>query len=394
MHTRYFNKDFFLLLVYSLLPGIYKIVGNQLLMLFSIPIILLLINKKNRFSIFKRFDLFFFFYVFYILILCAIQYFFSTTNKIGMLMGIFLDVIPMAGYFYSRKQPFENFIKNLLPIGIIHLVIGILLYPLFGLNYLLGDIAPILLEGVSIARMSSVSGSLGFASLMFMMSIGALYYNRKLFYVLLIGVICAAQRSGWLACVAGCLFYCLMSVKDGNYSFMKNWIIGIFIFVTILTFAIGQVDLDVSYFSERINDMGNAVSERDEQWLSAIDNFIKMPIGTGSGQVGQVAARYEEGFYHIVPDGDYFRVLSEYGIGGGLFYIFFLLTLVFSISASIKCKSSFIHRNCLLSIFIGFSIQMIGSNITEFYFNNFLYWTFVGYYFYELNGMLKINSKY
>ena len=73
-------------------------------------------------------------------------------------MGIFLDIIPMAGFFYSRKLLFENFAQILIPIGIIHLVIGIFLYPLFGLGEIFGDMTSILREGVSIGRMSSSEG--------------------------------------------------------------------------------------------------------------------------------------------------------------------------------------------------------------------------------------------
>lgn len=45
--------DLFLLLTYSLLPGIYKVVDNQLFMLFSLPIIIYLLCKhrtKNFFT--------------------------------------------------------------------------------------------------------------------------------------------------------------------------------------------------------------------------------------------------------------------------------------------------------------------------------------------------------
>ena len=43
-----YSLDFNLLLLYSLIPGIYKIIGNQLFMLLNIPIIVLLLLLPNE----------------------------------------------------------------------------------------------------------------------------------------------------------------------------------------------------------------------------------------------------------------------------------------------------------------------------------------------------------
>lgn len=210
-------SDFFLLLLYSLLPGIYKIIGNQIIMIISVPItLILLIKSKAHLSLYKI-DLPFIFLLYYLFLLCIIQFFMPNTNRVGLFMGIYLDIIPMAGYLYSRKIPFELFAKIIIYIGLIHLLLGILLYPLFKINTLLGSIVPILREGVAYGRMSSVSGSLGFAALMFISSTLALYYNRKLFFILLIGVVCAAQRSGWLACVWGIFFLPNLQYEKVSY---------------------------------------------------------------------------------------------------------------------------------------------------------------------------------
>ena len=101
-----YSLDFNLLLLYSLIPGIYKIIGNQLFMLLNIPIIVLLLllpNESKDREYFKKFDIIFFLFLFYIFILNIIQYFNPLTNKTALFMGIFLDVLPMTGYFYSRK---------------------------------------------------------------------------------------------------------------------------------------------------------------------------------------------------------------------------------------------------------------------------------------------------
>lgn len=381
----------FLLTLYSLLPGIYKIIDNQLFMLLCIPIITYLLYKHWRKNIFYRFDGLFLFFLSYIFFLSFLQLFSSNTNKLGLFMGVFLDIIPMSGFLFAKLIRMEDFIKILVPIGIIHLLLGILLYPMFGLVELIGEVGMILTEGVAIGRMASVSGSLGFASLMFMTSIGALYYKRKYFFILLFGVICAAQRSGWLACLTGILLFCYINILKGNYKYTKYLLIGIISFVILLSYIISITDFDISFFVNRFEDIGNAASERDGQWIAGVKNFLDMPIGTGCGQVGQVAARYEEGFYRSVPDGDYFRIISEYGIMGAIFYLIIIFLSFVMLLNTRKCIS--VQRSCCLSVFIGLCIQMIGSNITEFYFTNFLYWTFIGYLFVEYNNTFVSKGK-
>lgn len=391
LSSRDYKIDFVLLLIYSLLPGIYKVIDNQMFMIFSVPIILYLLYRHWHKNLFYRWDIFFLFLLFYLLFLNIVQFFSPYTNTLGMFMGIFLDVIPMAGFLFSRLIHLKDFIRLIVPIGLIHLIIGILLYPMFGIVDLLGKIGEILTDGVAFGRMASVSGSLGFASLMFMTSIGALYYKRKYFLFLLFGVICAAQRSGWLACFYGMVLFCYGNLKRGDGRYVKYLIIGIVLFIVLLSYLISTTGFDISFFMQRFEDLDSAAGERNGQWIEGWNNFVCMPIGAGNGQIGQVAARYEESFYNMVPDGDYFRVLSEYGIMGGLFYI--VILFLYGITLFSIKKSTSLQRCCILSIFGGLCIQMIGSNITEFFFTNFLYWTFVGYLFVELNLIFVSRKK-
>ena len=45
----------------------------------------------------------------------------------------------------------------------------------------------------------------------------------------------------------------------------------------------------------------------------------------------------------------------------------------------------------VLALITGYLIQMVGSNISEFYFTNFVYWFIFGYYFYFLNNNYKFK---
>lgn len=111
-----------------------------------------------------------------------------------------------------------------------------------------------------------------------------------------------------------------------------------------------------------------------------MENFVQNPLGVGVGQVGQVASRYtsDENFYNIVPDGDYFRILSEYGIPSIFLYGYIIASLVIVL---VFRREDDKKNIALIAIISGFLIQMIGSNISEFYFTNFLYWVLFGYYF-------------
>jgi hypothetical protein len=383
-----YSLDFNLLLLYSLIPGIYKIIGNQLFMLLNIPIIALLLlpNESKDREYFKKFDIIFFLFLFYIFILNIIQYFNPVTNKTALLMGIFLDALPMTGYFYSRKIKIEKFIHVLIIIAAIHCLIGIILYPPFNLNKILGNVSIILLEGVAIGRMSSVSGSLGFGELMMLGFISALFYKKKYLPLLLIGVIFSMQRSAWLGSFIGVIFLLFIAMKQFEGSLLIKILFSIIIFIIGFNLIIKISNVDISFISYRFNNISNAQNERSSQWINGIQNFAQMPIGTGSGQVGQIATRYEKGNYRIVADGDYFRILSEYGLGGLLFYIFLISSLLLII---LKSKFNEINLQCITALMGGIFIQMVGSNISEFYFNNFIYWTIIGYYFTYINKLIK-----
>lgn len=102
-----FLQNFCLLLLYSLVSGIYKIVDNQILMLLNVPIVLFLLRSNcatttNNISLFYKYDLFFLLYIFYLLFLEVVVLFNVKTNVYGLLIGLFLDFFPVIGFIYSR----------------------------------------------------------------------------------------------------------------------------------------------------------------------------------------------------------------------------------------------------------------------------------------------------
>lgn len=391
---RIYNKlDFWLLLAYSLLPGIGKIVGQQMIMIGALPIIIYLIFKYRYRIFFYKLDLIFIFFVCYLSLLTLIFIIFPYSNKIGVYMAVFLNILPMAGYIYSREISFENFCIILLKIILVHCVIAIILYPPFGITSSSSTIVKALTEGVAFGRMASVSGSLGFGNLIMTGMIVSFFLNKRFLPLIMFCWLFCGQRSAWLGAILGIFIVIFMGLKSGDISSSLNRLIILLIGCILMFFLIDSIlDIDLDFILGRLSELGNATSERDEQWIGGIDNFTKIPIGAGPGQVGQIASRYEGGGLmnlSLVPDGDFLRILSEYGIGGAVFYISVIFLFFLSI-VLIKCD---LKSRVLIGILGGNLIQMIGSNISEFYFTNFIYWMVIGYFFVIIKGKL-IKSKY
>lgn len=314
----------------------------------------------------------------YILLQTLIWFKMPFTNKMGMLMGGYMSILPMMGFFLSRFISFDDFVKVIMRVAFVHAVIGILLYPVFGFTILPPFISEVLLEGVMIGRMSSVSGSLGFGCMLMVTSICAFYYKKHLFFLLFIlCVIFSLQRSAWLATIFGLLLYMVYEMKKRKNLFVFKYLLVGGIVILVMMQFVDNLGISFEYVTDKFQSIGSAANERSGLWLSGIENFKSYPLGTGVGQVGQVA-RFESTSFLSVPDGDYFRILSEFGIS---FFFFYLPLMLFIISLLFHSSVLDKRELCVLSIVIGFSFQMIGSNVTEFYYNNLIYWMAVGYLF-------------
>jgi len=378
--------DFLSLFLYSLLPGFAKIFDQQAFFLLNLPIIAFLLMRHKKSIAIRKVDIVFYVFFFYIIVQSIVSFFSPHINQIALFMGIFMYLIPFAGFFYSRFIELETFIDILLKIVVIHCLLGIILYPAFGLSNYLGTFYEKLHEGVAFGRMSSVSGSLGFANLMMVGFISA-YHNKGKLYLFIIGLclIMSMQRSSWLASIFAIMLS--TSVNFRSIGVKKIFLFGIFLMIgtSLLIKIASNEDFDMLF--SRFSEFGNeAASERSDQWVGGFDNFLTFPQGAGVGQAGQISARYETNTaLNLVPDGDFLRVLSEVGFVGLLFYSFIIVLLFYSIT-TIKVGQK--RKILLVSIVAGYSIQMIGSNITEFYFTNFIYWVFIGYFF----DLLIINK--
>ena len=371
---------FILLLIYSILPGVYKILDNQLIMLGSIPILLYVaIDIRHEVKLY-RYDSFFLFFLLYILFQTFFLFFSPLTNKIGMAMGIYMNFFPMVGYFVGKSIKFENLSNILLKIILFHCILGIILYPPFRITNVYTPIVSVLKEGVAISRMSSVSGSLGFGNLLMIGFIISIFLNKKYLPFMIIGLFFSSQRSAWLGGIFGLLLYFIYLFRNKKItSLLLTFCILAIFFVSTVIIVEQYSQFDLSYSISRIESIKDASYERINQWENGISNFINYPIGVGVGQAGQFAARYESAVsnFKAIPDSDYLRSLSEYGFAGGLFFIYVITIYIFSFFFLQFKNKEFI---ALFALMGGQLIQMIGSNISEFYFTNFIFWIIIGYF--------------
>lgn len=372
--------EFFLLLLYSLLPGLAKVFDQQGLFLLNLPIIFFLLFKHKKNIKIKKIDLIFIVLFAYIFLQSIFSFFSPHINQNALFMGVFMYFIPFFGFFYAKAVVFSSFLNNLLKIVLVHCFLGIILYPAFGLGSFLGNVYLKLNEGVAFGRMSSVSGSLGFANLMFVGFVIAYHSKKSKFYLIIICIclLMSLQRSSWLATIFAVVISSIVNFKKVGVKRIAMFML--FLFISIFVIIRLAYNEDFSFLFSRFSEFGKeAASERSEQWVGGLENFMSFPQGAGVGQVGQISARYENNpLLHLVPDGDFLRVISEIGVVGLLFYLFVMAFLVYSFST---LKTYYLNKIIIVSLISGYSIQMIGSNITEFYFTNFIYWIFMGYFF-------------
>lgn len=380
---------FTLFLLYSLLPGIYKVLGNQMIMLFSIPIVLTLLYLTKKSYRPLKIDTIFIVFFCYVILQSALWICSPWVNKIGVLMGIYLNIFPMLGFFISRGIELKVFKNIILNIVSVHCILGILLYPFFRIVDAGSPMVKSLTEGVAYGRMAGISGSLIFGNLMLIGFIISFFTKKTYLPLITFCLIFNAQRSVWLAASFSILVYLFFLLKKSNLKIFLIYIFSIFTSVMLgITLISNYIEFDLEFMMSRLDSIGEASSEREEQWMSGIQNFVSYPLGTGVGQVGHIASRFKEAnsVYKEVPDGDYFRILSEYGIVGGFFYIFIIISVFISF---ILIKKN--DRIVVLALVIGILIQMVGSNISEFYFANFIYWLIFGYYFSFLNNNYNLR---
>ena len=380
---------FVVLFIYSFLPGFAKILDYKEIFLFNIPLIIYFtLMSRLKWSIITLATLFYvLFSLFYSSFLMSLE----LNNVDSTITSFYIYLLPFIGVISFRGVNHVDFLRILSFIALAHAILGFIIFGFYEIPAPFNTISNKLLEGVFPFRMASVSGSIGFGALCTMGFISSIYLSRHfqcftykaVALILFFAVIFSQQRSAWIVTF-------LFLIWHFSQSFFKSLPFLIFLAISSSLAIIFLQDIDsrlidflIDRFTGSVTDDGdlNIVSERSHMWTRAFKTFLSNGFGIGLGQGGYVAQTLGVNLDKVVTDGDYFRILQESGIVGLLYFLLLISSIVkkFVITSNQDLKY-------MLWIPIATLIQMIGSNLTEFYFTNYLFWISVGM-------SLQINSK-
>lgn len=119
----------------------------------------------------------------------------------------------------------------------------------------------------------------------------------------------------------------------------------------------------------RLISLPQAVGERSEQWVGAVNNMYNLWLGNGLGANGHRANGITE---HLIADGGLTKIFVELGIIGMSVFVFMML-LCFKYG--IRNLRLYAAETGLIAITL---IQSIGSNILEFQLATPIFWFAVG----------------
>ena len=307
----------------------------------------------------------------------------------GLPIGVFAGeaavfVLPAVFYLVGRMKDSGNgFYKGFLWGLFIICGVGLLFYiwaPQFYLDYLYDWSYISLADAPTMrVRMNSVVGCtvLGSISVVGMLAGMALFKegkNKKLgiagFIVGLIFAFLSNQRSAMVAALLvaaymNVLIFFSFKLFKKKYFFIEIGVIVLAI-IAMLVISPGAV-LKVYY---RLASLPQAIGERSEQWVAAVNMMYSSWIGNGLGANGHRALGIEG--VKVVADGGLVKMFCELGVVGVSIFAYLLLLIY---KKSIKCFSECCVELGIISIFL---LQSIGSNVFSFQLATPLFWYAVG----------------
>lgn len=385
------NVGLMLLLLYSLSPGIAKLIEIPWVAIFGYFFLyLFFVYEQKKIITFDKSKIihiiFFLIIIFYTAIIVFIYSIFNIIEFESMYFGAATFLIPIFFASICTRSTYEIIVNSIPTIALIHGIIAICIYPEGPIAPYFLHISEKLYSGVMAFRFSSVSGSLAFSGLMisglvclifrknFPRQLNAAQLLLALFFIFCI--LMSLQRAAWLSCFL-IIFYWLIKNRKiiNNPKFIFICLLPIIIIINSEIFS-DHVYFDLVY--DRISSIASIgenspIIERAGQWKNVFNNLNEMPFGSGPGQIGQAARELESrnGLMPI-PDGDYFRIASEYGPIGIAIVLWIVIACIKSLGFLLikNINNQFFIKPILV---IAFSIQMLGTNVTEIYFVNFIF---------------------
>ncbi len=302
-----------------------------------------------------------------------------------------VSLLPVIFYYVGRscyKNENERFLKNFIYAVLILGILGIALQiamPQFYIDY------SYKLSFVSKAdaptcrvRMDSVVGStvLGFisvaamlASIPFMMA-GSKEKRRKTVFgtaALLINMVVAFmsnQRSAMVVAILVLVYinYLLFFVYR---LFDKKYFIAEIIVVAAAFVGLCIVSMDaVMKIYYRLVSLPDAVGERSEQWIAAVNNMYSTWLGNGLGANGHRALGIEDA--HVIADGGLVKMYCEQGVFG---FSMFIYLVILSFKKGIKEIKEYCVELGIIAVSL---LSSVGSNILAFQLTTPIFWYAVG----------------
>ncbi len=317
-----------------------------------------------------------------------------------------VSLLPVIFYFVGRscyKNENERFLKNFIYAVLILGILGIALQkamPQFYIDY------SYKLSFVSKAdaptcrvRMDSVVGStvLGFisvaamlASIPFMMA-GSKEKRRETVFgtaALLINMVVAFmsnQRSAMVVAILVLIYinYLLFFVYR---LFDKKYFIAEIIVVAAAFIGLCIVSMDaVMKIYYRLVSLPDAVGERSEQWIAAVNNMYSTWLGNGLGANGHRALGIEG--THVIADGGLVKMYCEQGVFG---FSMFIYLVILSFKKGIKEIKEYCVELGIIAVAL---LTSVGSNILAFQLTTPIFWYAVGRIFAGSPKMDKSSLK-
>jgi len=302
-----------------------------------------------------------------------------------------VSLLPVIFYFVGRscnKNENERFLKNFIYAVLILGILGIALQiamPQFYIDY------SYKLSFVSKAdaptcrvRMDSVVGStvLGFisvaamlASIPFMMA-GSKEKRWKTVFgtaALLINMVVAFmsnQRSAMVVAIL-VLVYINYPLFFVYRLFDKKYFIAEIIVVAAAFAGLCIVSMDaVMKIYYRLVSLPDAVGERSEQWIAAVNNMYSTWLGNGLGANGHRALGIEG--THVIADGGLVKMYCEQGVFG---FSMFIYLVILSFKKGIKEIKEYCVELGIIAVSL---LSSVGSNILAFQLTTPISWYAVG----------------
>lgn len=170
------------------------------------------------------------------------------------------------------------------------------------------------------------------------------------------------------------LIFFVYKAIDRKYFFIELAVLGV-CFIGLCIISMDAV-MKIYY---RLVSLPDAVGERSEQWIAAVNNMYSTWLGNGLGANGHRALGIEGA--HVIADGGLVKMYCEQGVFGFSMFIYIVIL-------SIKKGMSDIREYCVeLGIIAVALLQSVGSNILAFQPTTPIFWFAVGRIF--ADGSLK-----